>query len=451
MGSTDLRILFSPFNPRAFSQSASLVLHAQLHALRNRHAASLATLTKENEQLRRELNKERREADRTRIRLGQVGEEAWIEAEGRRREIGLCVVRLVFCSCAAHVPSSSDADLPRHSYSRLAAISREQRLMDHLRKWYDRVQKVLSKFADSDASGEVDSTSSTSVYALLMPVLGEASQILSVDAGSTVGPNEEEQPSAESSRVYMAEELLSAAMEDLRLEQTRRRALEGRAAVQQDDVPVETAVVEQEAVEAEKPSAETDEPADQTTTSDPSTAPLANGKDTPPPPPKQESEEDSSDPLLASLLSSPSRHTSLQTRYADLHSGLTSLLASPSPAASSLPDDLSALLSRAITRLSDILEDARVELEIAVDDERRVVESYRVLLKLGQEGKGTKASEMIKKEVEEFVQRREGGEGADAVASDPVAALTKRAEDIEWDFAAVSVATTRFVTNAHQD
>lgn len=82
----------SPFNLRAFSQSASLVLHAQLHALRTRHAASLATLTKENEQLRRELNKERREADRTRIRLGQVGEEAWIEAEGRRREIGLWVV-----------------------------------------------------------------------------------------------------------------------------------------------------------------------------------------------------------------------------------------------------------------------------------------------------------------------------------------------------------------------
>lgn len=323
--------------------------------------------------------------------------------------------------------------------------------MDNLRKWYDRVQKVLSKFADSDASGEVDSTSSTSVYALLMPVLGEASQILSVDASLTVGPNEEQQPSAESSRVYMAEELLSAAMEDLRLEQTRRRALEGRAAVQQDDVPVETAVVEKETVESEKPSAETDEPTDQTTTSDPSMAPLAKVKDLPPPSPKQEAEEDSSDPLLASLLSSPSRHTSLQTRYADLHSGLTSLLASPSPAVSSLPEDLSALLSRALTRLSDILEDARVELEIAVDDERRVVESYRVLLKLGQEGKGTKASELIRMEVKEFVQRREGGERADAVASDPVAALSKRAEDIEWDFAAVSVVTTRFVTNAHQD
>lgn len=323
--------------------------------------------------------------------------------------------------------------------------------MNNLRKWYDRVQKVLSKFADSDASGEVDSTSSTSVYALLMPVLGEASQILSVDAGPTVGPNEEEQPSAESSRVYMAEELLSAAMEDLRLEQTRRRALEGRAAVQQDDVSVETAVVEKETVEAEKPSAETDKSADQTTTSDSPTAPLANGKDLPPPPPKQEAEESSSDPLLTSLLRGPSRHTSLQTRYADLHSGLTSLLASPSPAASSLPDDLSALLLRALTRLSDILEDARVELEIAVDDERRVVESYRVLLKLGQEGRETKASELIRREVEEFVQRREGGEGAAAVASDPVAALSKRAEDIEWDFAAVSVATTRFITNAHQD
>jgi hypothetical protein len=76
---------------RSFSQSSSLLLHGQLHALRTRHDASLATLLQENDKLRRELSKERREAERTRARLGQVGEEAWIEAEGRRREIGLCV------------------------------------------------------------------------------------------------------------------------------------------------------------------------------------------------------------------------------------------------------------------------------------------------------------------------------------------------------------------------
>lgn len=76
---------------RSFSQSSSLLLHGQLHALRTRHDASLATLLQENDKLRRELGKERKEAERTRARLGQVGEEAWIEAEGRRREIGLYV------------------------------------------------------------------------------------------------------------------------------------------------------------------------------------------------------------------------------------------------------------------------------------------------------------------------------------------------------------------------
>lgn len=77
------------YSDRSFSQSSSLLLHGQLHALRIRHDASLATLLQENDKLRRELSKERKEAERTRARLGQVGEEAWIEAEGRRREIGL--------------------------------------------------------------------------------------------------------------------------------------------------------------------------------------------------------------------------------------------------------------------------------------------------------------------------------------------------------------------------
>lgn len=292
--------------------------------------------------------------------------------------------------------------------------------MDKLRQWNTRVQAVLSKFADSDASGEIDSTA---VYATLMPTLGEASQILALDE-KAVDADEQAVPSAQAGRVYMAEELLSGAMEDLRVERERRRALEARLAVGAD--PDESVL---EDGEVDEPPVRTNGVAGPSTADQPTELPATSTLPVPVAP-----DEDADDPLLASLLTLPSRHRHLQTRFADLNVALATLLSAPSPSSDDLPADLSTLLVRALTRLSDILEDARVELEISIDDERRVVESFRVLLALGKEGQGTKANELVRREVEEFVDKREKGEGA---AAGTTTGLTKRAEDLEWDFAAV--------------
>lgn len=292
--------------------------------------------------------------------------------------------------------------------------------MDNLRRWNTRVQAVVSQLADSDVAGDFSSAmSTTDVYATLMPVLGQASNILELDSKEPKTVTERPIPSAQASRVYMAEELLASTMDDLRLEQKRRRDLETRLA------------------ELEGAAASTEEALAEELLPDPEPtlgqAPLSLFQPTASPSePAALPEAAVEDPLLASLLALPSQHQQLRARYSDLNVALTTLLATPSPSSDELPVELSALLVRAMTRLSDVLEDGRVELEIAIDDERRAVESFHVLLALGHEGQTTKANELVRREVEDYIVTQERG-----IGSAMAAGLRKRADDLEWDFAAV--------------
>jgi hypothetical protein len=289
--------------------------------------------------------------------------------------------------------------------------------MDSLRRWNTRVQAVVSQLAESDVAGDFSSAmSTTDLYASLMPILGQASNILDLDTKEPSSEIERPIPSAQASRVYMAEELLASTMDDLRVEQKRRRALEARLA--------ETEAPSEEDVTGEPPVLLVTALDPLPCAGESSAAPLE--------PAALPDGAANDDPLLASLLGLPSQHRFLRMRYSDLNVALTTLLATPSPSSDDLPPELSALLVRAMTRLSDVLEDARVELEIAVDDERRAVESFRVLLAVGHEGQATKANELVRREVEDYIEAREKGEGSLTAAG-----LLKRAEDLEWDFAAV--------------
>lgn len=303
--------------------------------------------------------------------------------------------------------------------------------MDNLRRWNSRVQAVVSKLADSDVAGDFGSAmSTTDLYASLMPVLGQASHILELDTKNSA-PTEAERsiPSAQASRVYMAEELLASTMDDLRLEQKRCRLLECRLAEIEGTAELPKGAKDEVSHVVPIPIVETSPPADQSQTALADTTTLSEGV--------------ADDPLLTTLLSLPSKHRHLRTRYSDLNGALRTLLATSSPSSDDLPPELPALLIRALTRLSDVLEDARVELEIAIDDERRAVESFRVLLTLGNEGQAAKATELVRREVEEYIEVRAKGDG-----SATAAALHKRADDLEYDFAAVRPVSNR-LTESH--
>lgn len=73
----------------AYSQTASLGLHASLQTLRARHTATLATLSTSLAECQRELVEERQRVEGLMLRLGEVGAEVARESEGRRREVGL--------------------------------------------------------------------------------------------------------------------------------------------------------------------------------------------------------------------------------------------------------------------------------------------------------------------------------------------------------------------------
>jgi hypothetical protein len=111
----------------------------------------------------------------------------------------------------------------------------------------------------------------------------------------------------------------------------------------------------------------------------------------------------------------------------------------------------------ALSRLDDICEDARVELEIALDDQTRLAEGYLMALTILDssasvvEGLAKDAErERLEREIEAFIgdRRGEGGGGTQAGRKKDLGRVFgKRLEDLEHDLAVVrlSVVSSSFL------
>ncbi|KAL7411476.1 hypothetical protein BDY24DRAFT_131842 [Mrakia frigida] len=398
----------------AFSQTSSLALHGSLQNLRTRHTATLATLNAQIIELQRMHGEEQARGQALLRSLGTLGEEVGRESAGRRREIGL----------------------------RLAALGREERILETVRRWEEKARTALRR-SPMLKNGEPSSSSSKSPYPEPDPATTTVVQLIH-DASNLVSTiSSEEDLSSSAAKILLSEDLAAGLIEELRCETERRVALErekrellgdasssaaataAAAASKPTLVPEESAVLVDVPTEEEKEKDLPVPPPNGTTTTQqerllltsPFTSPTTALPPLPTPVP-------SDTPLLHSLKTIASLHLPLQNSFHTLHQSLLSLQSTLSEPSPDPPIPHQPILLSAVERLMDISEDARVELEIHVDDEVRVARGFVAILEVGGTGK-------VEGEAEAFVEGRRGRNKVGEV-------FRRRLEDLEYDAAAVS-------------
>ncbi|EIW60406.1 uncharacterized protein TRAVEDRAFT_119887 [Trametes versicolor FP-101664 SS1] len=143
--------------------------------------------------------------------------------------------------------------------------------------------------------------------------------------------------------------------------------------------------------------------------------------------------------LLANLSKVKHRYDNVQRGFRDCHLALKELkkslaeLSSPATAASA---DMHTLLRKAVERLDDYNEDARVELEIRIADDERVSSGYEALLSIpgalahADGSENVNSSEMLR-EVAAFVN------GTDRAVEKATQSFTQKLDDLEHDIASI--------------
>ncbi|KAH9852781.1 hypothetical protein C2E23DRAFT_825296 [Lenzites betulinus] len=143
--------------------------------------------------------------------------------------------------------------------------------------------------------------------------------------------------------------------------------------------------------------------------------------------------------LLANLAKVKHRYDDVQRGFRDCHLALKELKKSlsdlpPPPTVSA--SDMHTLLQKAVDRLGDFNEDARVELEIRIADEERIASGYEALLSIpgalahADDVENVDANEMLK-EVRAFV------DGTDRVVGKATHAFAQKLDDLEHDIASI--------------
>ncbi|RPD66590.1 hypothetical protein L226DRAFT_609403 [Lentinus tigrinus ALCF2SS1-7] len=143
--------------------------------------------------------------------------------------------------------------------------------------------------------------------------------------------------------------------------------------------------------------------------------------------------------LLNALANVKNRYDGVQRGFRDCHLALQELkksLADSAASTSSTPSDMSAILRRAVERLADFKEDARVELEIRIADEERIASGYEALLSIpGAMSHSDDAEKMdedqLAKEVRAFV------DGSDPAVAKATHQFTQKLDDLEHDIASI--------------
>ncbi|CDO68624.1 hypothetical protein BN946_scf184996.g55 [Trametes cinnabarina] len=143
--------------------------------------------------------------------------------------------------------------------------------------------------------------------------------------------------------------------------------------------------------------------------------------------------------LLDGLAKVKHRYDSVQRSFRDCHLALKELKKTltqlPSPATGP-SSEFHALLRKAVDRLGDFNEDARVELEIRIADEERVASGYEALLSIpgamshSDESENVDTEQMLK-EIGAFVV------GTDRAVAKATQSFTQKLDDLEHDIASI--------------
>ncbi|TFK46670.1 hypothetical protein OE88DRAFT_1707225 [Heliocybe sulcata] len=169
-----------------FSQATTDNLQTALSNLKTRHATTLASMDSDMQSLRKSLVDEKRQSERLRAALDELSEDLSREAYGRRREVSL----------------------------RLALLSREETMMEGLRRWSRRTQELLARTALADPG---------QVQGAFEKILRSAAVLLNEVEGT---PEVDEPVPASVSRVVAAEDAVNNMVKELQLEIGKRLAAE---------------------------------------------------------------------------------------------------------------------------------------------------------------------------------------------------------------------------------
>lgn len=406
-----------------FTQKTHATVHLHLNNLRARTAATQATLRKEAVVLKTRLQVERERAERLRQALDEASENAMREAVGRRREVGM----------------------------RLKMISHEEVKERKVEIWLDRVRRAREGVEGAVVEADVlETLLDEGIEAIADQSLVDTPRdkqrswrgLLRKRAGSvtTAADNSTQANESSIARVLLAEELVDTLVKDLQVETDRRlelekqrvewlakEAVEGREPQEQNDNHGHE-VFDLENEEAEERQEVKPEEEDKEII------------DTPPPLPPSIATDD----LKALFQPLQDRYAPLQKSLHDLSHSLASLRtslptpSSPHPSFSRtkkfLPLPLlrthptsDPILSNILDNIHEVIEDARVDVEIALADEDRVFRGFEALLGVGSV---VQSSEVLK-DAKEFVEDKLG-EGRGRAGFDR---LEKKVEDLEHDLA----------------
>ncbi|KDQ13162.1 hypothetical protein BOTBODRAFT_396929 [Botryobasidium botryosum FD-172 SS1] len=188
-----------------FSQSSTDVLQTAISNLKARHAASITNVAARIDELQYALSIEKRRSDSLRDALNELTEEASRETYGRRREIGL----------------------------RLTLLAREERIVEGLRRWKQRMEDSLQRRAQAEPGHE----SFQEIEVLIPVVIAEADKLLSMlDGPFTIRHSHEQEGTwlGSFTRMIAAEEAVKSLLAELQVETDRRLALDRWRVAQED-------------------------------------------------------------------------------------------------------------------------------------------------------------------------------------------------------------------------
>ncbi|SJL12305.1 uncharacterized protein ARMOST_15728 [Armillaria ostoyae] len=385
-----------------FSQAATNRLQASLVSMKERHAATVNTLSTQISVLSSQLEQSHANAEKLRLALDEVGGDVMREAFGRRREVSL----------------------------RIRMVAREESIEEWLRRWTLRVEEGIERGDDAST--------------LLEKMLRDAH-------GFTTDLNG---PSEAMGRIVVAKNAVETLVEELRIQTARRFELEKFVVLppipaHQKNLP-EPPPSEETKEEEVKTAPETEGPEDQSnmiSIHQPSPRLASQSTSifdevTPSESSSSSSTLVTSDPvafapkaessLLAELTQVSRRYDDMQRAFRDCHHALQELKNQLSATNSSQ------VFHTAAERLNDYAEDARVELEIRIADEALLAHGFETILTvpgaLDDKSGESPTLEEVEAQVDAFIS------GSDPAVKKAQQNLSQKLDDIQHDIAAIKQA-----------
>ena len=408
-----------------FTQKTHATVHSHLDNLRARSTATQSTLRSEIATLRNQLQAVTAREEKFRLALDEMSEGLAREAAGRRREVAV----------------------------RLKMLAEDEKRERKVETWLDRVRRsregaegavveadVLEGLVDEGV--EAVSSQEQNVLKEKRSWRGLLKRKQQLDSGSSISNGQQESVA----RVLLAEDLVNTLVQDLQVETERRIELEkqrvewlAKDAVDGVVAGEQGGTVMFEAEEDEGVDKHDNLPKSNENNGDSSETAL-----TPPEIPRTPSPLPDTPPLLPRLrdMFSPlaARYSPLQKTLHDLAHSLTALrnsvnpispitISTPATSRKPLlnlgrrPATADPTFLTLLDSIHEVIEDARVDLEIALADEERVFRGFEALLGVGKSG-AVQGKEVIK-DAEAYI--------SDRTAWECYARLEKRVGDTEHD------------------